>query len=212
MALLGFLASGAAQGFAQAKNAETEAKNRIGSIILQEEVRQMYDERLAERTANNNIIRDGIKAKLDKEKQDAKHANDKELEEIKAGNRISLEEKKKAASRELEVFKQGQANTRHKERLAQGLLNTGGKQSDPLKGVQKEINDIDKQLFNINDKKTKALSNQNLMFDKEKSAEVKDFYDNEIKRLTRMKLHLQGKIDASGGGGAPALDLAGHSF
>ena len=56
-----FMAAGAAQGYANAKNAETERQNKVGFAVIQAEMENNFRERLAERQAQYGVERDRLK-------------------------------------------------------------------------------------------------------------------------------------------------------
>lgn len=177
--LLGSLASGAAYGYQQAKNAETELNQKVELAIIGAEYEDIFKQRVEARKSQRSdfeYARDR-QVKLEdaaatRAREDEVYQRDREdkLEDFDLASQHDLNKlaTKHGFDASLEGMKEAGRNKRAQIK-ADGLLNTGSKSMiNAIEKDQKRIFDLKKELSS-----PMALNN----------AEQKNLLENEIKRL-----------------------------
>lgn len=206
LGLLGHLAAGGASGYANAKNARTEALNRVESVVLSAEAQDLFQQRRDERMGKleedrhqRDIARDdmkferdraakkedfGMSAEHDLRKLDAMTARDLKKLEASHGYSKDLEGvRQSAADRRARITQEG-ADRRAKMR-ADGLLNTGARSSS--NGLsQKEIDRANagdqKRIFDLKKELSDPLNARNTDRSELLKQEIKRLQDGIAKR------------------------------
>lgn len=196
MALLGFLAAGAAGGYAEAKNRETETRNRIESAVILREMEQEYQDRAAERAAKadeikyqRDVERDDIKFERDRaaKKEDFGMSSEHDLKKLETKHKFdsSLEGmRQSSAERRTRINQEGAM-----ERAKLGLLNTGSRGSGNANGglSQKDIaraNEADrKRIFDLKKELTSPMTAKNVEQNQLLKQEIMRLEDSIAERL-----------------------------
>ena len=216
MSLLGFLGAGAANSYAQMKNAETDQQNKMGFAIIQAEMENSFRERLAERQHNLGIERDKLKQQNVRETKEFEHGKNLELENKKNEGRLKIEQAKGGIQRSNELLRQDRADARSSANIASrkevALLNKSSSSSGgmSIKDLMKDNEKDEKEIHAINMKlsdseflqKDSMVESQNKTREEDKripqpSKLLKDrLEDLKIKVLERQRI-----IDSNGAAG-----------
>lgn len=114
MSLLGFLAVGAANQYASAKNAETEHLNKMAFSLFDKEVDDLYQQRRDERTARYQAENDKNKFMMQRINDENKHKLNLERDERKTYGLLAVQEARDQSAMERTKLKQESANARSK--------------------------------------------------------------------------------------------------
>jgi hypothetical protein len=188
--LLGFLAAGAARQNAAVRNQETETRNRIGAMVIQQEMQEMYQARRDERMAAREeaVYQRGRTDKLADEGREREYK--KQDFQMGAEHDLKKLEVQHGHDRSLEGMRQAGAEKRANIR-AQGLLNTGRSRKSGDNFSNKELakaNESDqKRIFDLKKKMRSPLVPGNAEQNKLMEEEIKRLQFNIIDREALMK-------------------------
>ena len=210
LGLLAHVAAGGATGYANAQNARTEALNRVESAMFSAEIMDMFQQRRDERMAmadeakyQRDIARDDMTFARDREakKEDlsATNAHDLKKLEVSHGYDRDLEGVRQSAINQRTKMTQDNAERRHKERLATGLLNTSQSRSSggySQKEIDKANTTDQKRIFDLQKELTDPMNARN--------TDLSELLKQEIKRLQ------EGIAKRTYGDVPPKLDALGQ--
>lgn len=175
MSLLGFLAAGAAGGYATAKNAQTEQRNKLEMMLIQQDMQEMYQQRRDERMMKREdaVYQRSRGDKLEDEKRERGYKQE-DFDRVSAHDLKKLEVQH-GYNKSLEGIRQAGMEKRLNLKASNGLLNTGSKGDFSRKEIAKANESDQKRIFDLKKEMQSPMVFNNV--------EQRRLLEEEIKRL-----------------------------
>lgn len=144
--LLGFMATGGAMAYADAKNAETEQRNKMALVLFDKEVDDLYQQRRDERMMKreDTVYQRSRGDKLEDEKRERGYK--KEDFEMASTHDINKMKLKHGFDASIEQMRQAGANSRAEMKRKYGLLNTSSYSSKEEESDYRRLYDLQTKL------------------------------------------------------------------
>lgn len=144
--LLGFLAAGAASGYATAKNAQTEQRNKLEMLLIQQDMQEMYQQRRDERMMKREdaVYQRSRGDKLEDEKRERGYKQE-DFDRVSAHDLKKLEVQH-GYNKSLEGIRQAGMEKRLNLKASNGLLNTSSYSSKEEESDYRRLYDLQTKL------------------------------------------------------------------
>lgn len=175
MSLLSFMAAGAASGYATAKNAQTEQRNKLEMLLIQQDMQEMYQQRRDERMMKREdaVYQRSRGDKLEDEKRERGYKQE-DFDRVSAHDLKKLEVQH-GYNKSLEGIRQAGMEKRLNLKASNGLLNTGSKGDFSRKEIVKANESDQKRIFDLKKEMQSPMVFNNV--------EQRRLLEEEIKRL-----------------------------